>query len=307
MKLQERKNACLRADYASSEQYAAQFLAFTRSDPVVRTIVVELDTIAERLGDPMSLVNANERRLQLPRDRDECAAFFLRLMERLADPNPKMAIPGFHFVFGGGSNKFQDMTDDFYEQVLQPLCAYIDERIDDGDLLLYMLSRYQRECAWFEGDALAELVAGTDSRNLENALDQHLRSWLFREGIDYPFSTPRSPSGRADVIVWHGEEPLAIEVKVFDGENRDTGHVKQGLWQAFRYAADYSKPFGYLVTFNTSGAMLTFDGASATGGPPCLAIGDRSVFAITLDVAPARPSASKEKPVKTHVVQRPEA
>ena len=114
-----------------------------------------------------------------------------------------------------------------FAQVLIPFCSYVDERIDDGDLMLYMLSRYQRDCAWFDLSTLAELADSAESRKLEEVLDHHLRTWLFREGIDYPFSTPRSPSGRADVIVWEGEQPLAIEVKVFDGADRDLGHISQ--------------------------------------------------------------------------------
>jgi hypothetical protein len=215
-----------------------------------------------------------------------------------------MLIPHFNWVFGRGSTKYQDMFADFFEQVLQPLCSYIDERIDDGDLLLYMLCRYQRECAWFENNALVTLAQQAESRKLEGTLDAHLRGWLFREGIDYPFSTPQSPSGKADIVVWQEEEPLAIEVKVFDGASRNCGHVKQGLWQAHRYAADYTKPFGYLVVFNTSGELLRFDGNASVNGPPCIAVGDRSVFVITVNASGAVP-ASTEKPVKTHVVVPP--
>ena len=94
-------------------------------------------------------------------------------------------------------------------------------------------------------------------------------------------------------------------MKVFDGASRDCGHVKQGLWQAHRYAADYSKPFGYLVVFNTSGDLLSFEGNVGRNGPPIVPVGDRNVFAVTVNVSPRRESASKEKPVKTHVVGQP--
>ena len=306
VKLQERKNACLRADFSFAEQYTAQFLSFVRSDAVVRNVVAELSALAQaKQVDIDQHIDHATRRLNVPRDRIECAAFHLRLIERLADPDPEMLIPRFHFLFGRGSNKLQDKFDDFFEQVLQPLCSYIDERIDDGDLLLYMLCRYQRECAWFAHDKLVELAEGAASRKLEETMDSHLRGWLFREGIDYPFSTPRSPSGRADVVVWQGEEPLAIEVEVFDGKDRDCAHVKQGLWQAHRYAGDYSKPFGYLVVFNTSGDLLSFEGNVAVDGPPCVPVGDRNVFAVTVGVSRRRDSASKEKPVRTHVVGQP--
>jgi hypothetical protein len=306
VKLQERKNACLRADYTSADKYAGQFLAFVRSDSVVRTIIGELSVIIQaKFSDLTQHIDPHQQFLVLPPDRVECAAFHLRLIERLADPNPQAQIPGFRTMFGRGSNTLQDTQDHFYEQVLQPLCSYIDERIDDGDLLLYMLCRYQRECAWFENDTLSSLAENADSRSLEDTLDSHLRSWLFREGIDYPFSTPRSPSGRADIVVWEGEEPLAIEVKVFDGQSRDCGHIRQGLWQAHRYASDYSKPFGYLVVFNTSGDLLSFQGNVAVSGPPIIPVGDRNVFAVTVGASARTASASKEKALKTQVVETP--
>ena len=158
---------------------------------------------------------------------------------------------------------------------------------------------------WFEAHVLDDLTNQTESAKLEEAMDQHLRSWLFREGIDYPFSTPKSPSGRADIIVWQGEEPLAIEVKVFDGKNRDLGHATQGLWQAQRYAHDYGKPIGYLVVFNTSPHLLSYENNIATDGPPCIVVGGLNVFAITVNVGTNRLSASKEKPIETKLVKTP--
>ena len=306
VKLQERKNACLRADFKSVDGYVAQFLSFIQSDPVVRTVTAELSIIAQaKVSDFEQRIHYNNRRLDLPRDRVECASFHLSLLEKLHGLDAKGGIPGLMCIFRSGSNRIQDYYDNFFEQVLRPLCSYIDECIDDGDLFLYMLCRYQRECSWFENETLVELAKQVDSRKLEKTMDAHLRAWLFREGIDYPFSTPRSPSGRADIVVWQGEEPLAIEVKVFDGEDRDCGHVKQGLWQAHRYAADYSKPFGYLVVFNTSGDILSFEGNVAVNGPPCVPVGDRNVFAVTVDAAARGGSASKEKPVGTQVIEQP--
>jgi hypothetical protein len=304
VKHQERKNACLRANYTSAQQYTSQYLSFIKTDPVIRGIVSEISLISQnKYIDINLLVDSTQCLLKVPCDRIDCAAFQLRLLEILSDP--EMEIPEFDMIFGGGSNHYQDIFNDFFEQVLVPLCSYIDERIDDGDLLLYMLTRYQREGAWFEHQSLCKLAEQSDSRKLEEAMDSHLRAWLFREGIDYPFSKPHSPSGEADIIVWHGEEPLPIEVKVFDGRDRDCGHVKQGLWQAYRYAADYSKPFGYLVVFNTSGDILSFEGNAAAEGPPCVPVGDRNVFAVTVSASPKHGTASKEKPVKTHIVPLP--
>jgi hypothetical protein len=306
VKLQERKNACLKSTYESAERYIGFFLEFIRTNPVISPLTRELSSIAtQKFSEIEPLVDGRRRSLNLPSDPAECAAFFLRALELQGTQGQE--IPGFRRIFGKGSNSYQDMYEDFYEQVLVPLCSYIDERIDDGDLLLYMLSRYQRECNWFQKVELQRLLDNTQSNKLEEAFDEHLRSWLFREGIDYPFSTPRGPSGRADIVVWEGEEPLALEVKVFDGADRDLGHVAQGLWQSQRYAHDYGKPFGYLIVFNTSGNLLGFDQNVASGGPPCVVVCGINVFAITINVFENRLSASKEKPLETKLVKLPES
>jgi len=303
VKLQERKNACLKSTYDSAESYTVSFLEFLDKDPVVRTIATGLKTIArQKFNEVDELVDVARRRILLPSDSTDRAAFQYRLLE--VSVNESETIPHFTRIFGRGSNQYQDMYEDFFEQTLVPLCSYIDERIDDSDLILYLLSRYQRECAWFERDSMNRLVADTESQKLEEALDGHLRSWLFREGIDYPFSTPKSPSGRSDIIVWHGEEPLAIEVKVYDGRNRDVGHISQGLWQAHRYSHDYGKPFGYLVVFNISEHLLSYE-SSVSSGPPCIEVGGSNVYAITINVNVPRATASKERPLETKAVKTP--
>lgn len=301
LKLQERKNACLRANFQSGGTYIRYLLEFVRTDPIIGTIHAQLARIAEdKYSDVESLVDAPQRRVALPADESECAALCLRWLEVFNEP----AFDRLCRIFAPGSGKLQERYDDFAAQIIPPLFSYIDERIDDGDMLLYTLARYQRECSWFEADALAELAGKTASNGLEAVMDDHLRSWLFREGIDFPFSTPNGPSGRADVVVWHAEKPLAIEVKVFDGQNRDAGHVSQGLWQAQRYAIDYGASFGYLVIFNTSPYMLSFDGNAQKEGPPCVLVGGTNVFAITIEVG-ERAAASKEKPRATKVVKTP--
>lgn len=299
VKLQERKNTCLRATYSSASQHVAHFLQFLVSDPIIAPLSRELHSLGEQHFPQIAdAIDGDNRCLRLPTDDAQRAALYYRLLSVFADPDPSVQIPGFHMIFDPVSNRIQDHINDFFEQVLIPLYGYLDERIDEGDLLLYMLCRYQRDCGWFRCRDLAQLIAGGESSKLEGSLDKHLRQWLFREGVDYPFSTPHSSSGRADIVVWHGETPLPIEVKVFDGEHRDRGHVSQGLWQAFRYASDYGRPFGYLVLFNTTSDIIVFDHASGDV-PPCVPVGDRSVFAVTVQVQPPTSTASKEHPQRT--------
>ncbi len=302
VKLQERKNACLQASYTAASTYMVHLLRFIKENQVLRSTTNELMSLAqEKYPTAESLVTG--KRWKLPEAENDCAAFYLRCLE-IAATSPT-GIQEFHHVYRRVTSTLQEEYELFLKQIVVPLCSYLEEKVDDGDLLLYMLSRYQRESAWFETNRLAELLASVESNKVEEVFDQHLRSWLFREGIDYPFSTPKSPSGRPDVVVWHGEEPLPIEVKVCDDKHRDARHVSQGIWQAHRYAIDYGKAFGYLVVFNTSDRPLEFENNISNEGPPCVVVAGIHVFAIVVNVTSGRPSASKEKPVAARIVKAP--
>jgi len=82
VKLQERKNACLRANCESAVQYTAQFLSFAQSDPVVRPLMAELSVIAQqRVGDIDDCIHdrhpySNSRRRKRPRKNGGDASVF---------------------------------------------------------------------------------------------------------------------------------------------------------------------------------------------------------------------------------------
>ena len=303
VKLQERKNACMRAKYTMAPQELQAFVRFFETNPVTRTIALELNILfSTTIGNLEKWVDGDQQRLNLPEDEHAKAALYLKLVKELASPDPQ--IPSYCELFVSGSDSFQDQANDWMNQVLLPLYGYVEERIDDGDLILYLLCRYQREVGWFRREELWSLFQENQSK-AEEVLDRDFRHWLLHQGIDFPFSTPRMPSGRPDVIVWEGEEPLPVEVKVYDGASRDAAHISQGLWQAFRYATDLAKPFAYLLVFSASNDVLNFEGNSSGSVPPRIQVGDKNVFAVCVQIAPTEATASKEKPQRTVTVKRP--
>lgn len=306
VKLQERKNACLKATYLASKTYLGQLYDLLNTSPIFGPITAELaSTYHGKYPESSSLYDPNRHVWLFPDTEKECAAFYLRGLECAS--RSANSFGEFGCLYFRQYRQYQDQYGAFLSDIVVPLCSYMDGQVDDGDLLLYMLCRYQREAAWFHSDQLLTLLDSTDSRKTEDAFDKHLRAWLFREGIDFPFSTPKSPSGRADVVIWQGEKPLPIEIKVCDDQNRDAGHVAQGLWQAARYAIDYGKAVGYLVVFNASDRPLTFEGNVSTDGPPCVVTSGGSVFVIVVNVRSSRETASKEKPVAPRLVKTPQA
>ena len=190
--------------------------------------------------------------------------------------------------------RFDDMARAYVEAFVDPLVNYLEDRIDDGSSVLGILERYKRRTEWFhQADLHARYEA--DTARGEAVLDAHLREYLVDQGIAFPFSQPRSPSGEADVVSM-GDEPLALEIKLFlPSAGKDAGYVRQGFAQAHRYAADYGLPSGYLVVFNLTEGLLLLEGDNSDRWPPSVAVGNRTVFLLTVDINPERPSASRDR------------
>ena len=111
---------------------------------------------------------------------------------------------------------------DFTEAVVDPLVNYLHDRIDDGDNVLYLIERFKMQIEWFKKDELYSQYRNDTSKGEKN-LDQELRAYLFDGGIDFPFSEPNSPSGKADIVALLGtSDPLVLEVKVFDPSTSKT-------------------------------------------------------------------------------------
>ena len=150
----------------------------------------------------------------------------------------------------------------FVEKYVDPLVYYIHDSLDEGSTVLYLLEKYKKQCEWFERDRLRQLYDSEESQGFqEKILDKDLRKFLFEQGIDYPFSTPSSPSGEADVVgLLHTDDPLVLEVKIFDrqrsyGKNR----VISGFRQIVSYSNDYHKPVRYLLVFNMDTIEVNID------------------------------------------------
>ena len=134
---------------------------------------------------------------------------------------------------------------------MDPLVNFLHDQIDDAGNVLYLIERFKLRAEWFKRDELYNLYQAHTSVG-ETGLDRELRAGLFEGGIDYPFSQPLSPSGKADVVVLLGsDDPLVLEVKVFDPERgKGNRQLQQGFHQVLRYADDYNQSLGYLVIFN---------------------------------------------------------
>ena len=194
---------------------------------------------------------------------------------------------------------FDLMLQDLTEAVADPFINFLHDRIDEGGNVLYLIERFKLKVEWFKQEELYNLYK-EDTLVGEASLDRELRASLFEGGVDYPFSEPSSPSGKADIVALLGsEDPLVLEVKVFDPDrSKNKSHLRQGFHQVSRYANDYNQSLGYLVIFNCSTRQLVISSQDDSGQefPPRVVFAGKTFFVIPIDVNPETATASKQSP-----------
>tara|TARA_B100000953_G_scaffold272646_1_gene244228 strand:- start:4554 stop:5513 length:960 start_codon:yes stop_codon:yes gene_type:complete len=160
------------------------------------------------------------------------------------------------FHFGDGD----ETTNGIIENYITPITNVLHDYLDKSNSVLYLLEKYKRRTEWFTKEKLFSDY-DTATKNYEQILEDDLRLFLFDQGIDYPFSTPSSASGRADIIgEIETDDPLIIEIKIFDRQKSyGKDRIKEGFTQIVKYANDYNKDVGYLVIFNMDEAELNFN------------------------------------------------
>lgn len=197
---------------------------------------------------------------------------------------------------------FDAMLRDFNDIAVEPLIDYLDERLAAETDLLYVLERYRRQVLWFDQDRLWALFE-SDRAHGEAIYDSDLRRFLFEQGVDFPFSQPEGPSGKPDVLLIDGtDNPLPLELKLFDADRYGVAYLAKGLGQALRYAEDYGHPEAYLVIFNLSDhAVEVFGDDPDAGWPPRFHVDGRTVFIVVIQAAPRLKASASGKPKVTRV------
>jgi hypothetical protein len=197
-----------------------------------------------------------------------------------AEPNK-----GLGFILGlvNGSNDTDDACRSFAKLFVAPVGQYLLNCIENTGNMLYRLERYQRHVLWFEAETVVSLYEDSG----EEDLDKHLRRYLFESGVDYPFSQPKSPGGRADVVAdLDTDDPLVVEIKIWDSKKGyKINRVRGGLRQVLDYASKYGKDTGYLVLYNADPQPIVFQFPASTDWPR-LEISGVTVFFVVIDIYP---------------------
>ncbi|HTH57637.1 MAG TPA: hypothetical protein VL728_16415 [Cyclobacteriaceae bacterium] len=194
---------------------------------------------------------------------------------------------------------FNDTKSEIIENYISPIIYYLHDKLEKSSSTIYLLEKYKKRTEWFTKKELHNLYSTAD-KSYEQIFEDDLRLFLFDQGIDYPFSTPKSASGRADVV---GEietnDPIVIEIKIFDrNKNYGKDRVKDGFSQIVKYSNDFNKDVGYLVIFNMDEAELNLKFSEGTQiFPPSIKFNNKVFYFIVINLSMTE-SASKSGVVK---------
>lgn len=294
-RLRDRRERLYATDARNWGNEARKMVRWMRHEPYLKTLLAEVESSAFDVQGWRQAPHPVSDGMSYPPEERARAKVCLALLE---DSDHRQ-----YRQNTGGGDRPEDSAKAFVSVVVDPLVDYLQDRIEDGGSVLGVLERYKRRTEWFYQAELYQRYMD-DPRRGEANLDSDLRKYLVDQGIAFPFSQPRSPSGEVDIVALGGE-PLTIEVKLFLPKARkDRKYIRQGFSQARRYARDYGLPIGYLVVFNLSDKALLFAGDDPGREPASVVVEDRTVFCIGIDINPERPSASRDPELARYVLDR---
>jgi|GEM_PF-539678 len=298
VQLQERRNRLFKSGYSTYHAELRYLFQFLHKNPCTRSLLTSLDSEVTLNVDDWYAECVSARHAVFPPTESGRAKVCSEILKLLDVDNSRNAVFRWAGLFTT-ETKLDPILRDLTEAVVDPLVNYLHDRIDDASNVLYMIERFKLKSEWFRKKELYSLYAA-DTRLGEANLDRELRLSLFEGGIDYPFSQPVSPSGKADVVsLSDAEDPLVLEVKVFDPDRgRGKDHIRQGLHQVLKYSNDYNKNVGFLIVYNCSSTPLMIAPDTEAKGeiPSRIEYGGRNFFVVTVNVNPETTAASREDP-----------
>ncbi|GAB3995664.1 hypothetical protein GCM10028807_36410 [Spirosoma daeguense] len=219
-------------------------------------------------------------------------------------------LKGFHHHnLTGFHNNFHEGLNRFLETEIEPIINYLQDSLDEVNFTLYLLEKYKARTEWFTRQNLFKKYQ-LATKNYEEIFEDDLRLFLFDQGVNYPFSTPKSATGRADIIGnLDSNDPLVLEIKVYDtSKSYRKNRIIDGFTQIVKYANDYNKDVGYLVVFNLDPIEIkvtSSDPNKSQAYPARITFNDKNYFIIFINLNSDLP-ASKQGKIKVEEISEVE-
>jgi len=188
------------------------------------------------------------------------------------------------FIWGVGGS-FDENFRKVKQNFIEPIINYLFDELEESNIVLYLLEKYKARTEWFlHKNLLAKY--NVSENNFEQIFDDDLRLYLFDQGIEHPFSTPKSASGRADIIgLLDTSNPLIMEIKVYDSQkNYRKNRIIDGFSQAVKYANDFNKNSAYIVIFNVNNVEIQITSESDKIFPPMISFNNKNFYFIVINL-----------------------
>lgn len=297
VRLQERYRRLYKTGFQLYKNEAGFLVSFIRDTPALRYLVENVERCEPDL-DPATWVTEHFgwNQADWPPSEEGRVKVAWHLLQEWATTDHSAGM--FGASLDPSDNNLDSGSRRATEAVVEPLVEYLQERIGEASDVLYLLERYVRRVEWFEQERLW-VAYQADTRRGEAIYDSDLRRFLFDQGIDFPFSQPKSASGLSDVVAnVDTDDPLVCEVKLYDGGSYNKAYLAKGVQQVTNYARDYGKTAGYLAIINLTPKILKLPtDVSSMEWPPRVDVGGLTVFLVQVRGRP-QPSASNRGPAE---------
>ncbi len=125
---------------------------------------------------------------------------------------------------------------------------FLEYRIGTESDILYLLDKVKRRIEFFDKDRLYEDYLANKGHR-EDVYDQYVRRYLFDQGVDYPFSQPRSASGAADIVSGlETDDPYFLVMNLSDHNLHMPSDEDAQMWPPRLHAAGVTV---YMVVIRT--------------------------------------------------------
>jgi hypothetical protein len=253
--LRERYRQLFKASFVTYKREMEYFRKFILSVPALAAIVAAIQRSEPDLDpDKWYAENFKFKEYDFPESEIGRAKFVWRIIERIA--SGELEAFQISHVFPERTSSYNDGIRLVTEQLIEPFVNFLEFRIGTESDILYLLDKVKRRIEFFDKERLYREHTASEGHR-EEVYDRYVRQFLFDQGVDYPFSQPRSASGEADIVSGlETDDPLVSEIKLYDGDSYGVAYLAQGFNQAVQYAQDYGKTSAYLLIINLSDQNL---------------------------------------------------
>lgn len=282
--LQEWKNRLVRADYNQFGHQLKFFIDFIEKNKIIFGLITEMTNLYKYEISFFEKLDSTERYFDIVFENNEQQASYYYQLIKYVSSQVGVAKINEDFYFGTG--EYGKQADVIVENIITPLIYYFHDKLDKSNSIIYLLEKYKRRVEWFTRKELSNKYNSAE-KEYENLLQEDLRLFLFDQGIDFPFSTPESASGRSDIVgAIETDDPLIIEIKILDKQKKyGIERIKSGLHQIVKYTEDYSKDVGYLVIYNFDKTRYDFKFKDNNNiFPPMLTFNNKLYYFVTIDM-----------------------